>query len=142
MPMYTVGSIPITQQLMGLVRHIWYDDDAAGGGLLHLKDWWSGLLLFGYYLVIMLTLLKLSWLLSRNTCSGSTHLGGSDIQIKFAGQSYLGAPYGYQNFMTSCTQDCISQWVQGLSHLSSVAVSNSMLHMWFLCMFIRPNWSA
>ena len=35
---------------MGFARQIWYaDDPAAGGSLLHLKDWWSGLLSFGYH---------------------------------------------------------------------------------------------
>ena len=33
---------------MGMARQVWYADDvAAGGSLLQLKDWWSGLLSFG-----------------------------------------------------------------------------------------------
>ena len=35
---------------MGFARQIWYaDDPTVGGSLLHLKNWWSGLLSFGYH---------------------------------------------------------------------------------------------
>jgi len=40
-----------------------------------------------------------------------------------AGRPYLGAPLGSHNFITDYTQDRISQWVQGLSQLSSITVT-------------------
>ena len=68
MPVYAIGIIPVIRQLTGLARHVWYADDAAAGGsLLHLKDWWSGCCCLVVILAIILTLLKLGWLLNRNT---------------------------------------------------------------------------
>ena len=47
MPMYAISVVPVIRQLMGMARQVWYADDAAAGGsLLQLKDWWSGLLSF------------------------------------------------------------------------------------------------
>ena len=48
--MYAISTIPVIHQLTGLAIQVWYADDVdAGGSLLHLKDWWSGLLLFGHH---------------------------------------------------------------------------------------------
>ena len=48
---------------------------------------------------------------------------GTGIQITSAGQPYLGAPIGSQDFITDYTQNHISQWVQSLSQLSSIAAT-------------------
>ena len=48
---------------------------------------------------------------------------GMDIQITSAGRPYLGAPIDSQDFITDFTQNCVSQWVQGLSQLSSITVT-------------------
>ena len=48
---------------------------------------------------------------------------GTGIQVTSAGWPYLGAPIGSQDFVTDFTQNHVSQWVQGLSQLSSIAVT-------------------
>ena len=50
MPMFAIDIIPVIRQLTGLARQVWYVHDAAAGcSLLHLKDWWFELLLFGHH---------------------------------------------------------------------------------------------
>ena len=48
---------------------------------------------------------------------------GTGFQITSADQPYLGVPLGSQDFITNYAQDRITQWVQGLSHLSFIAVT-------------------
>ena len=44
-------------------------------------------------------------------------------QITSAGRPYLGAPIGSPDYITDFTRNRVSQWVQGLSQLSSIAVT-------------------
>ena len=65
MPLYAISIIPVIQQLMGLTRQVWYADDAAaGGGLLRLRDWWSGLLSFGRHFSYHINAAK-TWLVVK-----------------------------------------------------------------------------
>ena len=48
---------------------------------------------------------------------------GTGIQITSAGRPYLGAPIGCPDYITDFTRNRVSQWVQGLSQLSSNAVT-------------------
>ena len=110
---------------MGVTRQVWYADDAAaGGGLLHLRDWWSGLLSFGRYFGYHVNAAK-TWLVvkQRYFAQARRIFDGTGIQITSAGRSYLGAPLGCRDFIADYTQDHVSQWVQGLSHLSSFAAT-------------------
>ena len=49
--------------------------------------------------------------------------GDSVIQITSAGRPYLGAALGSSHYIRDYTQDCITNWTQGLSRLSSIAAS-------------------
>ena len=124
MPMYAISITPVIRQLMGLTRQVWYADDAAGGGLLHLRDWWSGLLSFGRHFGYHVNAAK-TWLVVKQGYLAQARriFDGTGIQITSAGRPYLGAPLGSRDFLADYTQDHVSQWVQGLSHLSSFAAT-------------------
>ena len=126
LPMYAIGIIPVMRQLMGLARQVWHADDAAawvvcfilgigGLGCCHLV----------VILVIMLMLLRFGWLLNMDTwlrlSASLIILHG--IQITSAGRPYLGTPLDSRDCITDYMQDCVSQWVQGLSHLSPFAAT-------------------
>ena len=94
------------------------------GGLLHLRDWWSGLLSFvrhfGYHVNAAKT-----WLIVKQGYLAQTQciFDCTGIQTTSAGRPYLGAPLGSWDFIADYMQDCVSQWVQGLFHLSSFAAT-------------------
>ena len=125
MPTYAIGIIPVIRQLMGLARQVWYTDDAAAeGSLLQLKDWWSGLLSSGHHFGYHVNAAKTWLVIKREYLAPAQRIfDGTGIQITSAGWSYLGVPFGSQDFITDYTQNRISQWVQGLSQLSSIAVT-------------------
>ena len=124
-PMYAISIIPVIRQLMGLARQVWYADDAAvGGGLLHLRDWWSGLLSFGHHFGYHVNAAQ-TWLVVKQgyLAQAQRIFDGTGIQIMSAGQPYLGASLSSWDFIADYIQDHVSQWVQGLSHLSSFAAT-------------------
>ena len=125
MPMYAISITPVIRQLMGLTRQVWYADDAAaGGGLLHLRDWWSGLLSFGRHFGYHVNAAKTWLVVKQGYLAQARHIfDGTGIQITSAGRPYLGAPLGSWDFIADYTQDHVSQWVQGLFHLSSFAAT-------------------
>ena len=111
MPMYAIGIIPVIRQMMGMARQVWYADDAAAGGsLLQLKNWWSGLLSssshFGYHVNAAKT-----WLVVKpEYLASAQHMfAGTGIQITSAGWPYLGAPIGSQDYITDFTRNRVSQ---------------------------------
>ena len=106
MPMFAIDIIPVIHQLMGLARQVWYvDDAAAGGSLLHHKDWWFELLSFvrhsGYHVNAAKT-----WLVVKQQ-----YLVPAQRIFDSAGWPSLGAPLGSQDLITNYTQDSITQWV-------------------------------
>ena len=86
---------------MGMARQVCYADDAAAGGsLLQLKDWWSGLPSFSCHLGYHVNAAK-TWLVVKEEYLASAQriFGGSGIQITSAGRPYLGAPIGSQDYI-------------------------------------------
>ena len=53
MAMYAVAILPLINRIKNGVKQIWYADDAAGGLLTDLREWWDQLCklgpLFGYF---------------------------------------------------------------------------------------------
>ena len=120
-----IRTIPVIQQLKGLARQVWYADDAAaGGGLLQLRDWWFELLSFGHHFGYHVNAAK-TWLVVKqeHLVPAQRIFNGTGIQITSAGRPYLGAPLGSEDFVMDYTQTQISQWIQGLSQLSLIAVT-------------------
>ena len=125
MPMYAISVVPVIRQLMGLARQVWYADDAAAGGsLLQLKDWWSGLLSFSRHFGYHVNAAK-TWLVVKEEYLASAQrvFDGSGIQITSAGRPYLGAAIGSQDYIRDYTRDHVSQWAHGLSQLSLIAAT-------------------
>ena len=74
-----------------MARKVWYADDAAAGGsLLQLKDWWSGLLSFGCHFGYYVNAAK-TWLVAKEEYLASAQriFNDSGIQIASAGRPYL-----------------------------------------------------
>ena len=125
MPMYAISVVPVIRQLMGMARQVWYADDAAAGGsLLQLKDWWSGLLSFSRHFGYHVNAAK-TWLVVKEEYLASAQriFDGSGIQITSAGRPYLGAAIGSQDYIRDYTRDHVSQWAHGLSQLSLIAAT-------------------
>ena len=131
MPMYAISVVPVIRQLMGMARQVWYADDvAAGGSLLQLKDWWSGLLSFGRHFGYHVNAAK-TWLVVKYLASAQRIFDGSGIQITSAGWPYLGAAIGSQDYIRNYT------FLNGLKVCLSyprLLLLNLMLHMRFLHM--------
>ena len=137
MPMYAISITPIIQQLMGLARQVWYADDAAAGVVCCILGIGGlGCCHFGYHVNVA----KTSLVVKQGYLAQAQRIfDGTGIQITSVGWPYLGAPIGSQDFIADYTQDRVSQWVQGLSHLSSFAATQPMLHLLFLCMAFCSN---
>ena len=122
MPMYAISVVPVIRQLISITKQVWYA--AAGGSLLQLKDWWSGLLSFGRHFGYHVNAVK-TWLVVKEEYLSSAQriFDGSGIQITSAGRPYLGAAIGSQDYIRNYTQDHVSQWAQGLSQLSLIAAT-------------------
>jgi len=58
-----------------------------------------------------------------------THTG---IQVTSVNRQYLGAALGSTSFMDTFTQQCISEWVEGVFHLSSTHITQLFLMDTFL----------
>ena len=122
----------------GLARQVWYA--AAGGSLLQLKDWWSGLLSsdhhFGYHVNAAKT-----WLVIKQEYLAPVQriFDGTGIQITSAGQPYLGCLLVLK--ISSQTTHRIT-FLSGFKVYHSCHQSllhNLMLHMQFLRMASHPN---
>ena len=91
---------------------------------MQLKDGWSELLSFGHHFGYHVNAVKTWLVVKREHLAPAQHIfDGTGIQITSAGRPYLGAPLGSHDFIADYTRTQISQWVQGLSQLSSVAVT-------------------
>ena len=110
MPMYAISIIPVIRQLMGLARQVWYANDAAAaGGLLHLRDWWSGLLSFNRHFGYHVNAAKTWLIVKQGYLVQAQHIfNGTGIQITSAGQPYLGAPLGSRDFILPLV--CVKLW--------------------------------
>ena len=138
--MYAISIIPVIWQLMGLARQVWYADDAAaGGGLLHLRDWWSGLLSFGrhfgYHVNVAKTLSRDTWL----------RLSTSLMVLESRLCLLVGPIWVHLSALGTSLQS-----IRRIAYLSGFKVylichhlllCNPMLHLLFLCMAFSPNWT-
>ena len=110
------------------------------GGLLHLKDWWSGLLSFGHHFSYHVNAAK-TWLVVKQgyLAQAQRIFDGTGIQITSAGQPYLGAPL---------SSGISLQTIRRITYLSGLKfylichhllLHNPMLHLLFLCMAFCSN---
>ena len=106
MPMFAIDIITVIHQLMGLARQVWYvDDAAAGGSLLHHKDWWFELMSFGRHFGYQVNAAK-TWLVVKQEylVPAQRIFDSTGIHITPAGWPSLGAPLGSQDLITNYTQ--------------------------------------
>ena len=91
---------------------------------MQLRDWWSELLSFGRHFGYHVNAAKIWLVIKPEHLALAQHIcDGTGIQITSAGRPYLGAPLGSHDFIADYTRTQVSQWVQGLSQLSSVTVT-------------------
>ena len=91
---------------------------------MQLRDWWSELLSFGRHLGYHVNAAKIWLVIKPEHLALAQHICDcTGIQITSAGRPYLGAPLGSHDFIADYTRTQVSQWVQDLSQLSSVTVT-------------------
>ena len=123
MPMYAISLIPVIQHLRGMAKQVWYADDAAAGGrICQLKNWWDKLCSVGRPFGYNVNATK-SWLVVKEGSLQSAWrvFAGTGVQITSVGRPYLGAALGSISFINDYTQQRVSEWIAGVSHLSSFA---------------------
>jgi len=108
---------------MGIAKQIWYAYDAAAGGhLCQLKNWWDKLCSFGCPFGYNVNATK-SWLVVKEESLQSAWrvFTGTGVQITSVGCPYLGVALGSTTFINDLTQQCVNEWIAGVSCLSSFA---------------------
>ena len=123
MPMYAISLIPVIQHLRGMAKQVWYADDAAAGGrICQLKNWWDKLCSVGRPFGYNVNATK-SWLVVKEGSLQSAWrvFAGTGVQITSVGCPYLGAALGSISFINDYTQQRVSEWIAGVSHLSLFA---------------------
>ena len=104
---------------------MWFADDAtAGGNLTHLKTWWDNISElaseYGYHPNASKT-----WLIvSEGNLEAATELfQGTGVSITEEGRRHLGAAIGTRSFVEGYVHHKVSNWVQEVERLSSIAAT-------------------
>ena len=126
MGMYALGILPLIKNLDHIVKQVWYADDAsAGGKLVKLREWWDGIISlgpkYGYYANPLKT-----WLIVKpeHFLAVSEVFRGTGVQITSEGRRHLGAVIGCKSFAVEYMEEKVSQWVNEVNHLSTIAVTH------------------
>jgi len=64
---------------------------------------------------------------------------GTGVQVTSTGRPYLSAALGSTTFTNLFTQQCVSEWIEGVSHLSTFAETQDLLLGRMALHFIRVN---
>ena len=125
MAMYGLAVLPLIRRLSDLAQQVWYADDATGGGSLHrVRGWWDKLNVvgptFGYFPNAIKT-----WLVVKEPVLAAAQSLFQDtaINITSDGRRLLGAPLGTEGFCRDFLEKRVASWVQEVSVLAEVAVT-------------------
>ena len=120
---YALATIPLIKSLPNTVKQVWYaDDGTALGSVRHLRNWWNELNSigpsFGYFPNAMKT-----WLVVKEDqqLEAEALFHDTDINITCSGRPYLGVPLGTQQYKDQFISEKVSEWVEELRTLSTIA---------------------
>ena len=105
------------------MSQVWYADDAAAlGKLQHLHQWWKELMSAGNDYGYFANPSK-SWLLVKPSLLATAKSLFADTNINITSNScrYLGSPIGSDEFVNEYTINTVSEWVNQLDKLSTIA---------------------
>ena len=123
MPFYALATIPLIKSLPNTVKQVWYaDDGTALGSVRHLRNWWNELNSigpsFGYFPNAVKT-----WLVVKEDqqLEAEALFHDTDINITCSGRPHLGLPLGTQQYKDQFISEKVSEWVEELRTLSTIA---------------------
>ena len=103
MYMYTIGILPLIQQLKQNIKQVRYADDAtATGRVCDLKQWWDHLENIGPNYCYVVNPTK-TWLIVKETFLSETNeiFKNTNIRITTEGHPHLGAALGTKTYVDS-----------------------------------------
>ncbi len=123
--------------------HVWFADDAAGGGRISaLRQWWDLLKehgpSFGYHVNAAKT-----WLLvkpEKESAAAST-FEGTGINITIRGVVHLGAPLGDSAYAEEVIKQKVAVWVEELSTLANFGLAQPHLAFCALTQGLLGKWT-
>ena len=151
MAMYSVAIMPLIKQLNGVVKQIWYADDAsAGGRITDLRVWWNRLQELGPRYGYFVNSFKSHLLVKDDNLAIATNIFcDTDIQVSTAGHRYLGAPLGSESFIESYITSKVSEWSAEIYKLAELAntqpqaaygaFTHGLIGRWVFIMRTVPN---
>ena len=129
MAMYSVAIMPLIKQLNGMVKQIWYADNAsAGGRITDLRVWWNCLQELGLRYGYFVNSFKSHLLVKDDNLAIATNIFcDTDVQVSTAGHRYLGAPLGSESFIESYITSKVSKWSAEIHKLAELANTSPTL---------------
>ncbi len=152
MAMYAIAITPLIYQLEDSgIKQAWYADDAtAGGSLKHLKEWWDRIVALGPHYGYHPNATK-TWLIVKEDHleEAKAKFEGSGVSITADGKRHLGAAVGTPHFISGYVQHKVTEWVNEVERLSSIAVTqphaayaaftHGLKHKWTYLIRTIPN---
>ena len=124
MAMYAVAITPLIRSLEdNETKQVWFADNATtGGGLTGLRRWWDHVVerspAYGYYpnpIKTCLVVKEESFEMTEKVFEGT------GVSVTEEGKRHLGAAIGTQSFVESYVKRKISEWVNTVERLSTIA---------------------
>ena len=125
MAIYAVAITPLIRRVTQKnAKHVWFADDAAGGGkLLGLKAWWDGLNKhgpkYGYFVNSSKT-----WLVVKGDhhTEAKKIFQDTGVNITKEGKRYLGAALGDGEFVNEYVKQRVLEWERQINRLADIAL--------------------
>ena len=124
MAMYAVAITPLIKSLENdEIKQVWFADDAtAGGSLTGLRKWWDILVERGPDYGYHPNPLKTNVVVREESATNAKEVfKGTNISITEQGKRHLGAALGTRSFVESYVKAKVSEWVNAVERLSSIA---------------------
>ena len=145
MAMYALGVKPLieTMSTVNEARQVWFADDCTtSGSVLQLSHWWEALLTYGPQYGYHPNATKTTLLVKPDYLEEASHLfKDTDINIVTDGACVLGVPIGSTSFVHSWIADKVKSWVDELTTLSEIALSQPQSVFSALTHGVMSHWS-
>ena len=146
MALYAVATVPLIQRLQeshDQVRQAWYaDDDAAGGSITCLADYWDDIQRigpgYGYYPNPKKTVLLVK---PEFEATAQRLFSSSGVIIKTDGNRHLGGVIGSPDFATTFLTNQAKGWKRDLSTLAKMACTQPQAAYTVLTKGLSSRWT-
>ena len=145
MAMYALGVKPLIETMCTVneARQVWFADDCTtSGSVLQLSHWWEALLTYGPQYGYHPNATKTTLLVKPDYLEEARHLfKDTDINIVTDGACVLGTPIGSTSFVHSWITDKVKSWVDELTTLSEIALSQPQSVFSALTHGVMSHWT-